>query len=110
MLPVHVTHREYQERLRASIVGLAEESPKLRKDVEGSADVIGLCYAMNLDRTAPILRANYARGGPLAIDPMVMLRAILIMCYRKIPGSSALVDALKRRPPPPGAPVPLLPL
>ena len=96
MLPVHVTHREYQDRLRASIVGLAAESPNLRKDVEASADVIGLCYAMDLDRAAPILRANYARGGPLAIDPAVMLRAILIMCYRMIPGFTALVDELKR--------------
>ena len=54
----------------------------------------GLFYAMDLDRAAPILRANYDRGGPLAIDPVVMLRAILLMFYLRIASFGELVKRL----------------
>ena len=95
LLPVHVTHRAYQQRLRESIVRLVGENPVLRTDVAEYADLLGLFYAMDLDRAAPILRANYARGGPVAIDPVVMLRAILLMFYLQIQSFGKLVRRLR---------------
>ena len=89
-----MTHRAYQARLRESIVRLVAENPALGKDVEAYTDVIGLFYAMDLDRAAPILRANYGRGGPMAIDPVVMLRAILLMFYLQSQSFGALVQRL----------------
>jgi len=94
LLPVHVTHRAYQERQRESVVRLVAENPVLGKDIEAYADTIGLFYAMDPERAAPILRANYSRGGPLAIDPVVMLRAILLMFYLRIQSFGALVQRL----------------
>lgn len=94
MLPAHVSHRAYQERLRESIVQLVQENPALRKDVLAHAEVIGLFFGMNLDRAAPILRRTYTQGGPLAIDPIVMLRAIFLMLYLGIHSFGALVQRL----------------
>ena len=71
LLPLHVAHREYQERLQESIIRLVEENPALRVDVEAYADAISLFWSMDLDRSAPILRRTYDRGGPVAIDPVV---------------------------------------
>ena len=86
----------YQERLRETIVHLVQQNPALREDVEAYADLIALFYAMDLDRAAPILRANYARGGPLAIDPLVMLRAILLMFHEKVPSFGKLAKELAK--------------
>lgn len=74
LLPAHVTHPQYQAQLRESIVRSVKENPALRRDVEAHAELIGLCCAMDLDRVTPILRAAYSCGGPLVIDPVVMLQ------------------------------------
>ena len=93
-MPVHVTHRAYQERLRKSIVRLVEQNPALRQDIWAYTDLVALFYSMNLDRAAPILRRGYARGGPLAIDPVVMLRALLLMLYKHMQSFGELVETL----------------
>jgi hypothetical protein len=94
LLPEHESHRVYQERLRESILQILDRNPDLRTDVWEYTEVISLCYAMDLDRAAPILRRTYARGGPLAIDPVVMLRALLVMLYLHIASFGELVSRL----------------
>lgn len=95
MLPEHEPHRVYQERIRQSIIALVEQNPAWREDIEAYADVIALFYGMDLDRAASILRRAYSQGGPLAFDPLVMLRALFLMFFRKIASFGALVKELK---------------
>ena len=71
-----------------------EQNPTLRQDIWAFTDVIGLFWSMDLDRAAPILRRVYSKGGPLAIDPIVMLRAIFLMFFLKIASFGDLVERL----------------